>query len=78
MKDIYYAYKDRKPLNFLYGPLRKEKIVELKILYEPLYNVYLQGKYQYSEISDEESDRTPSFMLGQKNSFSVSLSYGLP
>ncbi len=76
--DNYFAYENRIGLPFLFGENRSDIRMELSAMYNPFHNVYLKGKYSYSEISDEFIDRTPSFLLGAKNSFSLSLSYGLP
>lgn len=77
VEDIYYAYKERIKLPFLFGERRDDFKIEFSALYNPLHNVYVKGKYVYSEIEDEMDGRTPSFYLGAKNSFSLSLSYGL-
>lgn len=78
MLDIYYAYNDPEPLPFLYGVRRTENRLKLNIDYEFMHNVYLQAYYSYSDIKDKKEARTPEFMLGNKHSFSIALSYGLP
>ncbi|MCB9211454.1 MAG: hypothetical protein H6609_18980 [Ignavibacteriales bacterium] len=78
MKDIYYAYHEPENLDFLYGERRTENRVKLNIDYEPFHNVYLQAYWSYSDIKDEKVGRTQDFLLGNKNSFSLSLSYGMP
>ncbi len=77
-EDNYYAYEERIGLPFLFGERRNDFRIEFFANYSPLHNVYLKGKYIYSEIEDELVGRTPSFLLGAKNSFCLSLSYGLP
>jgi hypothetical protein len=77
IKDISYAYKNRTDLPFLYSPLRKEYSVRTGIKYEVLRDAYLDLQLKYSDISDEDSTRTFSWMLGKKFSFAFSLKYGL-
>ena len=76
--DIYIAYHDPPDLPFLYAPKRTETKIELQADYEILHNLYLQGRYRFSDISDEKVGRTLDFRLGKKNSYSLALSYGLP
>jgi Capsule assembly protein Wzi len=78
LTDVYYAYEEREVEKFLSGPLRTDHLINFEIIYEPLHNLYMKGVYQYSDISDEEEGRTLSFLLGNNNSFSFSVSYGLP
>ncbi len=79
MEEIYYAYagKDEKELDFLYSPLREDKTVGFLFRLEYLHDLILEGQYQYSEITDEDAYRTPSFMLGNNHSFGISLFYGI-
>jgi hypothetical protein len=77
-EDNYYAYEGRTELPFLFGERRNDVRVELEAKYNPLHNLYLKGKYIYSEIEDDFPERTLPFLLGAKNSFSLSVSYGLP
>ncbi len=77
-EDIYYAYIERKKLPFLFGNNRREFSIEFSAVYYPLHNLYVKGKYRYSSIHDDEEARTPDFLLGEKNSFILSVSYGLP
>ncbi len=77
-EDIYYAYIERKKLPFLFGNNRYDFSIEFSALFNPLHNVYVKGKYKYSEITDEETQRTPAFLLGNKSSFILSVSYGFP
>ncbi|MEJ2196639.1 MAG: hypothetical protein P8X73_17535, partial [Ignavibacteriaceae bacterium] len=62
---------------FLYGSKLTEKRLTLRLKYEPFHNVFTDFYYSYSDISDEDPTRTPSYLIGKNNSFSVSLSYGL-
>ena len=78
LKDIYIAYHNPPDLPFLFSPKRIEKSFTFRFYYEPYYNLYLQGEYRYSDITDEESGRTQNFLLGRKNSFFLALSYGIP
>lgn len=80
LKDIYYAYGGASSTNFqhfLYHPLRKDFDISLEMKYEIIYDLFLKAGYKYSEISDEDIHRTPDFLIGAKNSYSISLYYGL-
>ncbi|MFO7446277.1 MAG: capsule assembly Wzi family protein [Ignavibacteriaceae bacterium] len=77
MNDIINAYQNRTNLPFLYGSLRVEKTVGLGIRYEPLYDLLAEAKVFYSDISDEDIQRTPLWQIGYKYSIDLSLSYGL-
>lgn len=76
LKDISEAYGGDEPEDFLYGPLRRENSIGLKVMYNPVYEVFLNVKYEYSDIDDQDPLRTPPFRLGSNHSFSISLSYG--
>jgi hypothetical protein len=77
LKDIVYAYERMETEPFLYGPVRKESAVEFSVSYEALHDLFGRLNYRYSDISDEDPLRTPSYLLGKKNSFSITVSYGL-
>ncbi len=77
LKDIYYAYYARETQPFLYGPVRKAFSIGIDAQYEILHNGFISADYKYSDISDHETGRTPGFMLGAKNSFALTLYYGL-
>ncbi len=79
LDDIYFAYKGMDEFNksFLYSPLRIDKYLGLNVSYEYIHDLILKGNYQYSEITDEATERTPGFLLGKKNSFSLTLYYGM-
>ncbi|MBK7229267.1 MAG: hypothetical protein IPH97_10485 [Ignavibacteriales bacterium] len=77
--EIYYAYSgmDEKNFPFLYSPVRKEKRIGLDVTYEYMHDLILKGSYIYSDITDEDKTREPVFLIGCKNSFSITLFYGL-
>ena len=77
LKDISYAYINRENLPFLYSPLRKEYSVQTEIKYEVIRDAYFELQLKYSDISDEDSTRTFSWMLGKKFSLAFSLRYGI-
>lgn len=62
---------------FLYGSKRIEKGIELNLKYTPLMPVNFRMNYTYTDISDEESERTTIFKFGKKHSFMIKLSYNL-
>lgn len=76
LKDIYYAYSAKETQPFLYGPVRKDFTVSIKAQYEIIHNGFVNLEYKYSNISDQEANRTPGFMLGSKNWLSLILYYG--
>ena len=79
LDDIYYAYGGTDEFNksFLYAPLRSDKYLGISCIYEYMHDLLLIAKYRYSDISDEDPLRTPVNILGKKNTFSLSLSYGM-
>lgn len=77
LADIYIAYHDPPNLPFLYAPERNEYKLVLQVDYEILHNLFFQGNYSYSDITDEQINRTPGYLIGKNNSFFMSLSYGL-
>jgi len=79
MEEIYYAYggKDEKDLNFLYAPLREDKVFGFSFRFEYIHDLVLEGDYKYSSISDEDELRTPAFLPGKKHSFGLTLYYGM-
>lgn len=60
----------------LYGARRTDKNASFAIKWQPVHNLFVEGYYQYSNISDEEEGRTPDFMLGAKNNIGLSVYYG--
>jgi hypothetical protein len=79
LDEIYYAYEgsDEKDFPFLYSPLRNDKRIGLDVTYEYMHDLVLKGTYAYSSVTDEEPTRTQYFLLGEKNSISLTLYYGL-
>jgi hypothetical protein len=65
------------PPSFMSGPLRKDYDFQLACTYEPFHEAFVNAYYTYSSITDQQLLRTPGFMLGDKNSFGVTVSYGL-
>ena len=60
----------------LYGARRTDKNFSFEVSWQPVHNLYVEGYYQYSSISDEETGRTPDFILGSNNNFGFSVYYG--
>ena len=74
--DIYYGYVDQAREPFLYGPVRKDNIFGLNVKYEILHEFTARASFRYSDITDEDPDRTPDYLLGTNSSVSFSVSYG--
>ncbi len=72
---IKYAY-DSKVEPFLFSPVRTDFYLGLDVSYEIFHELFVEGSYRYSEISDEDENRTENFMLGSKNYFSIGFRYG--
>lgn len=73
--DISEQYKDPgEP--FLYGEVRKEFNLGINFSYEIIHDLYLKSEYRYTNISDENQNRTPSYQLGANNSIGFSVFYG--
>lgn len=79
LDEIYYAYSGigEKDFPFLYSPLRKEQRIGFDISYQYIHDLMIKGSYSYSNITDEDSMREPVFLIGSKNSFSITLFYGI-
>ncbi len=76
--DIAEAYKSNGITEpFLYGPVRKDFDFGFGAQYEWLHELFIDFSYEYSNISDQDIARTPSFLLGKKNSFGLTVSWGL-
>lgn len=75
--DTYYAYEAMTALPFLYPPLRRDYRTGLFASYEALHDLFIRAEYNYSDIEDEKSDRTLSFLTGAKHNFSLNFFYGL-
>ena len=65
------------PPSFMWGTLRKDYALTLACTWTPYHDTYANVYYKYSSITDQQKGRTPVYMLGDKNSFGVTLSYGL-
>ncbi len=78
MKDLKFAYEDPDVEPFLYGPIRKDYVVGIEAKYEIIHEFFIEAKYKYSDIKDQQIGRTPEFLLGNNNNLSLSLYYGLP
>jgi hypothetical protein len=61
----------------LYGERRDDFNLTFACTWQPIHNLYLKGFYEYSDISDQESGRTPSFKMGAHNNFGFATYYGL-
>jgi len=61
----------------LYGARRTDKNISLTVTWEPFHNLFAKGYYSYSDISDEEGERTPEFKIGTNNNFGFSIYYGI-
>jgi len=62
---------------FLYGSLRKQTEMTLSASYEFLYQLTANLTFTHTKITDEDTKRTPSFMLGDNSSLSFMLYYGI-
>lgn len=76
LEDIYFAYNQKKNIPFLSGPLRKDKIFGLEVSYEYIHDLFGKLYFEYSDISDDDPARTPSFMLGKNQSIGLTIYYG--
>ncbi len=61
---------------FLYGDKLLMTNVGIVFNYEILHSLVGELTYTFSNISDENSERTPGYQLGKKNSFGISFGYG--
>jgi hypothetical protein len=77
LTDIAAAYFSTISEPFLYGPLRKDFRMGLNLDYEIIHDLNVAGSYEYSQITDEDKTRTPEYLLGDKNSLSLTISLGL-
>jgi hypothetical protein len=76
LKDISEVYDKKSELPFLYPPIRKDYYFGINAEYEVFHDLFIESKYRYSNISDEDQNRTEQFMLGEKNFFSIGFKYG--
>jgi hypothetical protein len=63
--------------SFLYGAKYEEKSTSIELSYEYIHDLFVKLNYKYTDISDEDKTRTPSYMLGKHRSFGISLYYGM-
>ncbi len=77
LEDIYFAYRGKANMPFLYSPLRKEINFGLSVSYEYMHDLFVRAGYKYSHIKDEDISRTPEYLRGHKNSLYLTLHYGL-
>jgi len=77
LDDIYYRYDVLTYATFLSSPLRKEKRFSFEASYEILHDLFADAYYTYSDVTDEDPARAPSFLLGKKHSFALTIHYGL-
>jgi len=79
LNDIYHAYESQRknPEKFLSSPLRLETRFSLYASYEIFHDFFASAFYSYSDITDEDPQRTSEFLLGKKHSFGFNLQYGL-
>ena len=75
--DIYYAYEAPLDLKFLYSPLRKDLNIGFTASYEYLHDLIFKLDYHHSQVSDDQTGRTPVFLLGEKENFFLQIYYGL-
>jgi len=63
LDDIYFAYGGNDEFNksFLYSPLRIDKYYGLN----------------FRDVTDEDTDRTPEYLLGKNSFISLTLYYGM-
>ena len=60
---------------FLFGNRKDDLEISFKLKYEMIHGLTGQLGISHSNISDQELGRTPAWMLGNHNTFSVSLGY---
>jgi len=78
LKEIDVVYNNREDLKFLYSPVRSDFYLGVDANYEIFHELFVEGSYRYSNISDEDEIRTEDFMLGSQNYFSLGFRYGTP
>ena len=62
---------------FLFGKRKNDLEISLNLKYEIINSLIGQLRFIHSNISDQDVNRTPAWMLGSNEGFSVSLGYGL-
>ncbi|MCF6271086.1 MAG: capsule assembly Wzi family protein [Melioribacteraceae bacterium] len=78
LKTIDEVYQNKEDLPFLYSPVRKDFYLGLDASYEVIHELFIEGSYRYSNITDEDEKRTENFILGPQNNFSIGFRYGTP
>lgn len=73
---IKYAY-DSVVEPFLYAPVRRDFYLGFDASYEIIHELFIEGSYKYSDITDADENRTEYFMLGKQNYFSLGFRYGV-
>jgi hypothetical protein len=63
--------------SFLYGLLRKEKNIGVEASYEFMHDLIAKLSLKFSDVTDEDKTRTPSYMLGKLSSFGITVNYGM-
>ena len=76
MDSVKYQYPPNKR-DFLYGKLRKENNIGVEIKYEFMHDLFAKFSYINSDVTDEDTKRTPSFMLGKNSSIGLAVYYGM-
>jgi hypothetical protein len=72
-KDVYYQYiVPSQP--FLYGPVRRESSMGVRVIYEPVRDLFIEASARSFRVTDEG---VPSATHGDKPELSLSVRYGL-
>lgn len=61
----------------LYGERRNDFNLAISCSWQPIRDLFFNGFYNFSDISDQEIGRTPSFKLGAHNNFGFAAYYGM-
>ncbi|MCX7610517.1 MAG: hypothetical protein N2043_02885, partial [Ignavibacterium sp.] len=62
---------------FLYGKVRKIFRIGTDVKFKYLENVFINFEYDFYNVKDEDSQRTPDWQLGNNHFVSLRLFYGL-
>ena len=83
---VWYTRKGKKELpveqyqlpypHFLYGSNLTWFKLGIDVSYEIIHNAYFKFSYSYSNLKDEDLNRTPAYLRGNKSSLSLAVSYG--
>jgi hypothetical protein len=71
--DVSYQY-DTPTLRFLYGPVRRERSLGLRVVYEPVRDLFLEGVARTVRVTDEG---VPAAAHADKPEYTLSVRYGL-